>query len=280
MKRLFIILFVLAVVSNIAMAVSISEYNINFDIESDLSVSETINVRFVQSVLASNLSYSFDGDIESVSVTSDNQKINFNLIKEEKKTIISPVENTFIESLSIRFKTKDLVFQLGERSLFFTKFSTLETEKTTIVLSLPEGYGIAENSYSPENGIVTSNGRKIYITWNINNQSDQSITVKFEPLNKGFNIFIPIAIILIVTIFIVYIKLKKRSKEDFMKGFGEDEKKVIENLEKNPIGYQNKIEQEFKFSRSKMTRIIQKLEAKGIIEKKKKGRTNKIIYKK
>ncbi|MBI4895036.1 MAG: hypothetical protein HY831_00950 [Candidatus Aenigmarchaeota archaeon] len=281
MKRLLVVLFVLAAISSIVTAVDISEYKINFDIGNDFYVTETIDATFKENVLASNLTYYFNGDIENIVVNGDENKLNFNTEKFDSSTKISPIDSTFIKTISIKFKTKNLIFQLGEKSLFFTEVSTEQnTERMLITLAIPEGSGIADNSYFPENGEVRSDGRRIYIDWSFNNKSMESVTVKFEPLNKGFNIYIPIIISLIIVMLIVYIKLKKRSKEDFMKGFSEDEKKVIEYLEKNPIVYQNKIEQEFKFSRAKMTRISQKFEAKGLIEKRKKGRTNKILYKK
>lgn len=281
MKKLFVVLFILAAISSAALAADISEYKINFDVGSDLYITESIDVTFKENILASNLTYYFSGDIENVVVNGNGEKLNFNTQKYDSSTKINPVDSKFIKTVSIKFRTKNLVFQLGEKSLFFTEISTEQnTEKMLVSLAIPEGSGVVDESYFPESGTVRSDGRRIYIDWSFSNQSKESITVKFEPLSKGFNIYIPIIIALAIAIFVVYIKLRKRSKEDFMKGFSEDEKKVLEYLEKNPMVYQNKIEQEFKFSRAKMTRISQKFEAKGLIEKKKKGRTNKIIYKK
>ena len=43
---------------------------------------------------------------------------------------------------------------------------------------------------------------------------------------------------------------------------------------------QNKIEKELHFSRAKMTRLVKKLEAKGLVEKERIGRTNRLFYRK
>jgi uncharacterized membrane protein len=51
-------------------------------------------------------------------------------------------------------------------------------------------------------------------------------------------------------------------------------------LLKEKIIMQNKLEKQLGFSRAKMTRVVKKLEAKGLIEKERVGRTNRLFIKK
>jgi uncharacterized membrane protein len=64
-----------------------------------------------------------------------------------------------------------------------------------------------------------------------------------------------------------------------MSGFFDDEKLVVKYLQKNNPAYQNKVGKEFKFSRAKMTRIVKKLEHRGLVKKERRGRTNRLEWK-
>ncbi|MCW1309887.1 MAG: hypothetical protein QXP04_04300, partial [Candidatus Nanoarchaeia archaeon] len=87
-------------------------------------------------------------------------------------------------------------------------------------------------------------------------------------------------ILLIATISLIFIYYfyKKRSTY-FLKGFSEDERKVVQILMERKFEYQNKIRKELKLSRAKMTRIVTDLVKKDIIIKERKGRKNKLIFK-
>lgn len=57
-KKLIAIIIISILFSNIAMAQTATTYNVEFDIQSDLTVVETVEIEFNQSVLASDLAYS------------------------------------------------------------------------------------------------------------------------------------------------------------------------------------------------------------------------------
>ncbi len=69
-------------------------------------------------------------------------------------------------------------------------------------------------------------------------------------------------------------------KHEFERGFSEDERRLLLILAKEKRIMQNKVGKELKFSRAKMTRLVKKLEAKGLVEKERVGRTNRLFYKK
>ena len=65
-----------------------------------------------------------------------------------------------------------------------------------------------------------------------------------------------------------------------MKRLDEEERVIVEKIkEKEGSIYQSDLIKETSFSKVKMTRILDKLESKGIVEKKRRGMTNIVVLK-
>jgi len=65
-----------------------------------------------------------------------------------------------------------------------------------------------------------------------------------------------------------------------MNNLSNDEKLVLEKIiEAQGIIFQSALVEKTKFSKSKISRILNKLEAKGLIERKRHGMTNVVILK-
>jgi uncharacterized membrane protein len=71
----------------------------------------------------------------------------------------------------------------------------------------------------------------------------------------------------------------KKKRELFLRGLGVDERRVMELLFERKEAFQHELRGEIGVSKVKMTRIVQKLDDKGLIEKKQLGRKNKISLK-
>ena len=276
---LFIIFTMFAALSAGIGYAQLSEYSAVYDIQPDLSVKESIYVSFGNQINQATIDYIIDKPVSDIYASDGNAELNTETLQLNGRYILrihtaNPVVNIFIS-----FRIDDYIYSSGSDFVFFAEQGVeSETQNASISLILPESYGIVNDQISPKTAEISSDGRRITIRWNFQKNSF-SVSARFESLNKEFNVFIPAAIILAIIIALVYIKLSKKAKSDFYKGFSEDELKTIHYLEKNPQTYQNKIEQEFKFSRAKMTRIMQKLEAKDLVEKKRKGRTNRLVWK-
>ena len=276
---LFIIFTMFAALSAGIGYAQLSEYSAVYDIQPDLSVKESIYVSFGNQINQATIDYIIDKPVSDIYASDGNAELNTETLQLNGRYILrihtaKPVVNIFIS-----FRIDDYIYSSGSDFVFFAEQGVeSETQNASISLILPESYGIVNDQISPKTAEISSDGRRITIRWNFQKNSF-SVSARFESLNKEFNVFIPAAIILAIIIALVYIKLSKKAKSDFYKGFSEDELKTIHYLEKNPQTYQNKIEQEFKFSRAKMTRIMQKLEAKDLVEKKRKGRTNRLVWK-
>lgn len=283
--RLWVLSLVLIVLAAAPAYAAIESGSVVFSIQRDFSVEETIHLVF-DGALNGTLDYALNEQVASVAVSDSNSALRYELIRSDSGylLIIYPEGDT---TLKISFVSKSLVFQNNDIQQFFTELSFAENvKKLDVKVVLPEGYGIYQNSYRPDGAEITSDGRNIELTWPFSNFNEPRIfSVKFEQLGKELNMWVLFSIILLGALAFGYRHHRKKSEEsvqktrqEFLTGFREDEKKVIEYMEKHKTAYQNKIEQEFKFSRAKMTRITQKLAGKGLLDKKKKGRTNRLTW--
>ena len=74
--------------------------------------------------------------------------------------------------------------------------------------------------------------------------------------------------------------LSKRNYQKIIEGLGEDEKLIFENiLNSEGTIFQSEIVEKTQFNKVKVTRVLDRLEGKGLIERKRRGMTNIIILK-
>ncbi len=278
MKHLLGMLIVLFLVNITYALPTVENLDIKYGINNDMSVSEELRINF-SDVLNSSFTYKLQGNVHDIEVFGDGSLITYN-IEQMNDVIILKIESQGKAEITIKFVSDDMVFSNNDVQQFFSYLNfDVEIEKMTAELKLPDGYGLAENSFTPLNGHVRTDGTNILIDWSFANTNSVIFSVKFHELNRQQNFTLALAVIFAIIILYVIVYFVKKSRNDFLIGFREDEKKVIQYLMQHKLSYQNVIEKEFHFSRAKMTRIAKHLESKQLIEKKKYGRTNKLIWK-
>ena len=107
----------------------------------------------------------------------------------------------------------------------------------------------------------------------------------------NFQTNVSIVIMLLIMVFGVYLiffskeettnlKLKKSERDKIIKTLKDDEKQVFEKLiEEEGTIFQSELVEKTKFSKVKITRILDKLEGRGLVERKRRGMTNIVILK-
>jgi len=106
------------------------------------------------------------------------------------------------------------------------------------------------------------------------------ISVQYEPVVKVNDFLVPVLVVAAVAaVIFVFLYFRRKSRQAFLMTFFEDERKVILAMMTEKVCYQNILERKFGFSRAKMTRVVQKLERKGLLRKEKAGRTNRLFWK-
>ncbi|MFH1237429.1 MAG: MarR family transcriptional regulator, partial [Candidatus Aenigmatarchaeota archaeon] len=185
-------------------------------------------------------------------------------------------------TLSINFVAHDLVFAGNGIYSFSTSLKPPVTSVMNMRAYLPEGFAVYRDVIYPEGYELLSDGRRIYLSWALENPQNVMLSFKFYGTGSDYSLAVGIIISIVFIAVVTYLigHYRKKMKSEFERGFSEDERKVLLILSQEKRIMQRKVEKELHFSRAKMTRLVKKLEAKGLVEKERIGRTNRLFYKK
>ncbi len=240
--------------------------------------------------------YFIFSDITDVSVFADGKRIDCKIQKEQFGTSII-CNNIYAKSIVYNFKAYDLVRNLKDLLMFNYRFSINQlTNNVRIRVTLPLGAALIKEEeiiktgfhrFEPVWGIEGTDGRNIYIEWRVEKPEladSYNVYVVYEEMFPlfAFLFLVPIPIIIIIAIIIIfYFYHKKHSVKNILPVLTDDERKIMEILlrEKKPID-QRQIVKEMDYSKAKVSRLIQNLVDRGLIEKIIKGRKNIIKLKK
>ena len=287
MKRTFFV--ILALFSMLLLDIQISEasilineYNITFWITSDMSVKENVIFTFKEPIDKNVINYLAVGDITSLKVSNGEKFLDYTLTKIGSETKIGIYVPEGTQKLEMNFTVENLVFTKDSVYAFFVTLKTPLPENMNIFVYLPAGYYLYRHAVYPENYKILTDGEKIYVHWSLSKPENVAINLKFYRTFQDYTFFVAFVTSLAFIVVILYLVLyyREKTKRAFERSFSEDERKVLQVLLKEKIIMQNKLEKQLGFSRAKMTRVVKKLEAKGLIEKERVGRTNRLFYKK
>jgi len=263
-------------------ALEISEYNITFDILPNGYVNERVSMAFKERLNASTLNYVVLGDISDLRISSDLGGIGYTLERPDNENNVKFVVPAGTGSIEIYFTAKDLVFAKENLYNFFTDLHPPYSDRVNVIAFLPRGFAVYRDVVYPEDHETLTDGERIYLKWEFDKPEDIMISFKFYRSYSDYSLLIlavmGFAIVLIAGYLITH--YRKKVKREFLRGFTEDERKVLQALSERRICMQKTLEKQFGFSRAKMTRIVKRLEKKGLVEKEKVGRTNRLFYRK
>lgn len=282
MRWPFFVLFLALFILPSAHALEISEYNISFDILANGYVNERVSMVFAGKLSGNTLNYVVLGDISDLRISSDGENIDYVLEKSGNEYNVKFVVTEGTERLQITFIPKDLVFAKDNIYSFFASLQPLGSEGVNIIAFLPKGFAIYRDVVYPVGYETLTDGERIYLKWGFSNPEDIMISFKFYNTHSDYSLAILIVMALAVIVIAGYLitHYRKKVKREFLRGFTEDERKVLKALSERKVCMQKKLEKEFGFSRAKMTRVVKKLEGKGLVEKERIGRTNRLFFKK
>ncbi|HJW96846.1 MAG TPA: MarR family transcriptional regulator [archaeon] len=284
MKRMLLIsslaFFILLIAG--ASAAEISRYEIAFDIQPSGEVRESMHIAFAQEVGESYFTYMFAGDMSGLRITDGQKDIEYameNAGAENRVRILVPAGT---RELYINFSTKDLVFWNGNILQFFTNFRPpAGLAGADITAILPQGFSLYRDMCSPENPAKSTDGSRIYLKWQLQNPGENvPISAKMYNPYQSADVLLPAVVIAFAASLIsLFFWNRKKAQSAFLRGFTEDEGRVVQVLKSRKVCYQNRLVRELGFSKAKMSRITQKLEKRGLIEKEKAGKNKRIEWK-
>lgn len=270
MKQLCFALVLLAVATvTIAQEPIISDVSINFVAFPDMSVFQNITFSFSNPFFDNQLEYVLLYPPRDVVVMADGRSIPFG-VKEDKIIIFL---NQSITRLFMSFFADDVIFQNNDVNHFFSEVEISDAGKVNAKFFLPVGYTLHDTP-SPAPTLLSSDGRRIIVAWELS-PGPGYFSVKYSS-SRSFNAWLVIAMCLLVIVVLLLYFYFVKVKKALLHGFSEDEQRTIIYVKHHKIVYQKQLQQELGFSKAKATRVIKKLEEKGLIRKEELGRANKI----
>ncbi len=278
------ILFVLTALSpSPAWAQNFDTYSIKAAI-SENTVSEEIEITFTG---LTDLSYLIDGDFGEVKVSSNDGEIEYSVHSDPQSYIVvSGLKDK--NHLKLQFNTRAPIRQgkRGTEALFKVRFPINVTQFTMTVILPPDSVPIStKNTYSifptPDEQ-YTDDGRYV-VEWredDIEEGDELIFSIDYTRPQRQRQILPYILTgVLVFGIIFFTIYYKKRKRELFLKGLSQDERAVIE-LVMDGRKDQQDIQNILEFNKVKMTRVVQRLEKKGVLKKERRGKRNRLSLEK
>lgn len=271
-------LFIVLLSPSLASAQEFYTYSIRADISQDI-VSEEVEITFSN---ISELSYTVDGNIEDLHVYSRDGGVSFSLEKgPHSYLVVSDLSNK--GHLRLAFKTDAPLSRRGDESaaLFKVRYP-LDVKNFSLRLTLPENSlpTSTRDAYSifPSPTYMFIEEGRYNMIWErqgIAKGAELAFTASFSPPEKSITPYV-LALMMLAISSAGLLLYRRKREELFMKGLDEDERRVVSLLRAGKED-QNEIQEELGFSKVKMTRVLQKLEGKGLVRKERVGRRNRVF---
>jgi len=231
-------------------------------------------------------------------VYSDTRTIEHKILTIEENYLVRithQIEPNSTEKIYLEFERISSVEEIGGSYLFgFEQKIPKNIKLFEMFIRLPEGAVLANltdiSPVSPEPTSIGSDGRRIILGWvkqNIEQEEDFRVIVAFEKatvVEEEDNSFLIAMIISLGLSFIIipllYYFLKKKESKIMTIGLDKEEKRIYDLILLKKETKQKTIQKELDISKARLSKLIRKLEEKGLIEKKPTGRTNLIKIKK
>ncbi|MBI2662975.1 MarR family transcriptional regulator [Candidatus Woesearchaeota archaeon] len=243
---------------------------------------QTLSYNFSKPIIDNSLEYTIASDIDSVNVLANGKEADFEISQNEEVNTIKINSSEPINDLQMSFNVNDVIFKNGNTNHFFTELSLNKTIVSDISVKavIPAGYGLYDNSFKPESGAITSDGQNVVVEWDdVDTSKPLLFSVKYRKVTfPSWILWTLIVSSLTILIILLYFQYQQKTEKAMLYGFREDEKKALVFIKTHKNILQKELQNEFKFSRAKSTRIVKRLEEKGLIKKEEFGRTNKIMW--
>lgn len=275
--------------------INASNYSItNYNVEIDLTASGLSNekIQLEVSNLGStidNIAYASLTPPENIKIYDENGELPYNLTKNGEYQIIvwKIIPPNSVQKINIQFDTKGLIEQAEKKYIFSFNYNPLvETKKFQMNLKLPQGFilsGIAQ-SVSPDPSNMKTDGKSIILSWGYEKLDTEfaSIVVYERGYTKESPNYLIygslVAIIVIISLIAIY--YRKEKMDVAMMTLTEEEKMIVDQILKDKEVMQKRLVQDTGFSKVKISKLVRRLEEKGIVEKIPWMKTNKLILSK
>ena len=287
------VLFILMLSGNAA-ALGLEYYGVEDTINSDLSVTSEVVLKFDTPI--NRLDYSVDYSVENLEYESD---FDFADCRATDNGMGSTISCSFIgmtpeaNKLIIRFTIRDVIQKLDGNYRFTVNHGIpLPIQSSFILIRLPQNNILAgemNESYFPTTGDTLTDGRHIMVFWEDENlESGENLQFSilftkpaFDDQFLTYMVYV-LAIVSVAILFLagIYVKRIRGSKVAVVKSvLNKDEKRIIDILnQKGGKAGQKVLVRETDFSKAKVSRIVRNLRERGVVDTEPiSGRENRVI---
>ncbi len=305
MRLLLILLisFFLTFPSVEAVAYSFSDYTIDVILEDSKNLHEeiTFTIKNEGKEPISWVEYDLISVPEGLVVSDDEGSLNY-LTETPRRVIIqlrSPLMEDKVERITMAFSFEGIISQYEDKSIFTMSYIP-ETRITNFkfIVRLPPKSTLASDVRIPGESIssvypvpsrIRSDGKRIIVEWfeeELLAQEDFRVFLMYIATDerKMLPATVGIAVGLLLGLSIAYYYFSRRptkGREVASLVLGEDEKQIYGLLvARDDVILQDDIAKETDFSRAKISKLVRRLEEKGIIIKEPYRKTNRLLLKK
>jgi uncharacterized membrane protein len=283
-----------------ASALELNYYGIDAEIREGLTVD--FEVTMITDGPVNSMTYDLDFSVLNLTVTTSSGTSRCSADNTISAGRIScdfyGMEETGENTITMTFMTRDGVKRMGDQYEFRAAFPvTMPIKKMFSTVKLPPkstlAGDIANESYFPPNGRVITDGKRIIVSWqreNLSQNDTLSFSALFEVIGSGGTMW-DLTIIAMVSVVIaamagiaIYIRKGSPKQEGEVKVLpllNKDEKRIVDIVARGGgSARQREIVKEADFSKAKVSRLIKNLKDRGVIDVEPiSGRENKIILK-
>lgn len=289
MKRFILIPILFLLIINSVSANSMKKINLDINIDGDAKV----NAKYIFTDEIKQVNFPCDCDFSSIYIKDGKCK----RIRDIKNILVCEPPSPFMVGtieINPSFVVKDTIKKSGNVSYFSLDIPILwDTEEISINVKIPNGMVLIDNDnypLSPTDAKIGSDGRRITASWNFESMEKGDvipIRVYYESMSTGLvgrlneKWFVVLILAIIITAVIVNRLLSKRSQL-VLSVLNENEKMIVDLIKDQHTDKvdQRKLVQLSGFSKAKVSRIIQSLEERGLVEREKTGRKNRVFLRK
>jgi len=272
LRYLLVFIFGILVFSNLSFAKE------SMDIDITLSKNDIVTERITLNILADQSydSVEFTTFLQPLTVLYDGE---YSISQEDDAFVIIFDKNIVVGENIITFTLvyDEIIEGNNKNKVFRTSFYPENSDSVIISLTLPTYHALSDikPSVTPKPSYIESDGQRITLYWKFLEDEQADIAVFYQG-EDGFNtIIISLIAILIISI-AVFLYFKNKTRKHISQTLSSEELKVVDELRKG-VKKQKEIAINLDFSKSKMSKLISKLEEKDLIEKKPYFKTNIII---
>jgi len=282
----------LCFIATSAQAVELKYYGIEGIIYEDLSVENTVTLRFSESI--THLDYHLDFGIYNLTALSNFSSDCIAADRDGGSTISCDFVGmpTSDGQLILKFLTKAIIRQVDSNYQFSVNYGvSLPINRAFTLIRLPANNvlagDVANMSYFPQDGKIISDGKHIMVYWESDNMTSGSslqFSVLFsKPSAVSDTMLLALVAVLILALIIIafYTRRKAPAQAPATSVLNQDEKTIVDILTKNEgKALQKVLVRETDFSKAKISRLVKSLRERGVVDiEPVSGRENRVILK-